>query len=147
MEILTLDYSIIIANMVNVGVALVFFACFWLANFSFSLYYNLGIAKESFSGKKLINGICKLIALCVGMAFLTFAISALPIFLQYIGIPLPEAWAEVFNVTAMLGVILTGALSFGKEAIKTVAAIFAGIDTAEIKEGIIIKESEFDIEK
>lgn len=145
MELFTLDYSTVITNFINVSISLVFFACFWLANFSFSLYYNLGIAKESFSSQKLLNGICKLIALCIGMAFLTFAISALPIFLQYIGIPLSEAWSELFNVSAMLIVILTGAFSFGKEAIETVVAIFSGKNTETLDELFInTKENKTD---
>lgn len=148
MELFALDYSVVLTNLINVGVALTFFACFWLANFSFSLYYNLGIAKEGFSKKKLINGICKLLALCIGMAFLTFAISILPIFLQHVGIPLPEAWVEVFNVSAMLMVILTGAMSFGKEAIETVMAIFTKADKpVDIFEDLLVKPEELETDK
>lgn len=148
MELFTLDYSVVLTNLINVGVALAFFACFWLANLSFSLYYNLGVAKEGFSGKKLINGIFKLIALCIGMALLTFAISAFPIFLQYIGIPVPESWVEVFNVSAMLMVILTGAMSYGKEAIETVIAIFSRVDKpVDILEDLLVKPEEIKIDK
>lgn len=131
MQLLNFDYSVITANLTDVGIALMFFGCFWLANFAFSIYYNIGIAKESFNITKLLKGFFKLIALCFGIACLTLAISALPLFLQYIGIPLPEAWAEVFNVTAMLTVILTGAASYGKEAITTATNIFSGVKSTD----------------
>lgn len=127
MQILNFDYSIITANLTNVGVSLMFFGCFWLANFAFSIYYNIGVAKESFKLTKLLKGLFKLLAICFGMSCLTLAISGLPLFLQHVGIPLPEAWTEVFNVTAMLTVVLTGAVSYGKEAIATATNIFSGV--------------------
>lgn len=132
MDIFNFDYSIIITNLTNVGLALMFFACFWVANFAFSIYYNIGIAKENFDFMKLLKGVLKLFALCVGMAFLTLAISAFPMFLQYIGIPISEDWGDVFNVTAMLTVIFAGAISYGKEAISTAARIFSGKSDKEV---------------
>ena len=45
----------LIANLINIGWAMLIFLCAYLSNVSFSMYYNIKIMSEPFSKDKLIN--------------------------------------------------------------------------------------------
>ncbi|MEG2079914.1 hypothetical protein [Chryseobacterium sp.] len=91
-----------------------------------SLYLNIGIVKEEFSWQKLWLGVLKLFALIIGIGALALAFTLLPVYLTEIGFPIPDEWTEMFNMLGLVGIVITSAVTYGKEALITISDIFKG---------------------
>lgn len=99
----------------------------WFANFSTSLYYNINVLEQKFDKTKLINGLLKLLALCVGIAAFVIVITVIPIMLNGLQIPITEEFTELFNIIAIIGVFLTkGIYPYCRQAYETFSNIIEG---------------------
>lgn len=118
------DVSIVLENLKIISISFGFFLLLWLSNFVLSLYYNIGIVKDSFDKTKLKDGFLKMISVMVGTLLLIVAFTTLPQFLTYIGFPQTEEIQNLFNVIGISGIIITSSITYGKQAIQTLTDIF-----------------------
>ena len=80
-------YQAVITNLVTIGWAMLIFLSAYLANVTFSLWYNIKIQKEQFSREKLITGGLKVLTFIVGLTLLCIAVTTLPLFANEVGWP------------------------------------------------------------
>ena len=126
--------EVLVTNLTNIGFAMALLAIAYLSNICFSLYYNIRISKESFDYSKLLNGILKLIALCVGIATLAFVITLLPVYLTNIGIPIEEEFSSTFSVIAIIGLFVQSIYKYVRESYETLTQILSTNKTEETTE-------------
>ena len=110
-------------NLINIGWAMLIFLAAYLANVAFSLWYNLKILREAFDKAKLRESGLKVLTFLVGLTLLCFAITALPIFANMVGWPIPEEYADLFADLVIVGVVLLVSCKYIKEAFMKFTAI------------------------
>ena len=99
--------------------ALIGFSIFgmaYLSNVSFSLYYNIKIAGETFEKQRLINSLYKILAFAGGTLLLVLATSLIIPWASENNLPIPAEYSTVISTVATLGVCLSGALKYIMEA-------------------------------
>lgn len=110
-------------NLIYIGIVMGLLAISWLSNFALSLYYNIKILSEPFDWTRIWNGIQKLIALVVGTALLVVAITFVPIFLQYVNIPIPDEYVTLLSVLTIVAIFMKSIYTYIKQAYETLNGI------------------------
>lgn len=127
----------ILANLENVGWAMLIFCSAYASNMAFSLYYNIKLMGQAFDYKRIINSCIKVSSIVLGLAFLVVATTALPAFANYVGWTIPDEYVEVFDSLAILSVCLVVSCKYILEAAKKFNAILSESKTDITKEDTI----------
>lgn len=106
----------ILTNLTYVGIGAALFLAAYLSNMAFSLYYNIKILSEKFEKDKIIDSGLKVSAIIVGLVLLCISITSLPTFVDYIGLTIPQEYADIFSNLAILGLFVTSACKYVFEA-------------------------------
>lgn len=104
--------QVILENLKNISVGLGIFVFAYLANMSFSLYYNIKIAGEIFDSTKMKNGLLKMLSFLIGTLTLVIAVSIIPIYADKVGFTLPEDFVSAFSTVAIISVPLYGSCRY-----------------------------------
>ena len=113
----------LIANLINIGWAMLIFLCAYLSNVSFSMYYNIKIMLEPFSKDKLINSGLKIAAFICGLTLLCVAITTLPLFAETVGWEIPAEYVDIFSDLIIIGAVLMVSCKYIVEAFTKFKAI------------------------
>ena len=116
-------YQAIIANLVTIGWAMLIFLAAYLANVTFSLWYNIKLQKEQFSREKLITSGLKILTFVVGLTLLCISVTTLPLFANEVGWAIPEEYSDLFADLVIIGAVLLVSCKYIKEAFTTFTAI------------------------
>ena len=106
----------ILTNLTYVGIGAALFLAAYLSNMAFSLYYNIKILSEKFDKDKIIDSCLKVSAIIVGLVLLCISITSLPTFVDYVGLTIPQEYADIFSNLAILGLFVTSACKYVFEA-------------------------------
>lgn len=106
----------VLTNLYSVGIGLAIFLCAYLANMSFSIYYNIKILGETFSRNRIINSAIKITTFGFGVTLLTLAITTILPWATSNGLPIPEEYNEIISTVAILGICLVSSLKYIAEA-------------------------------
>lgn len=96
-------YSLMLENLTNAGIGILIFLLGYLANISFSLYYNIKVLGQSFNKEQMWNSFLRIITFAVGICCLVVVITALPLFANYMGLPLPDEFVNNLTMVAIIG--------------------------------------------
>ena len=110
----------------NLQAALIGFSIFgmaYISNVSFSLYFNIKIAGETFEKQRLINSIYKILAFAGGTLLLVLATSLIVPWASENNLPIPAEYSTVISTVTTLGVCLSGALKYILEAFNKMKSI------------------------
>lgn len=113
----------IIQNLINVGWALLIFLAAYLANITFSLWYNIKIKRESFEWSRLADGAAKCAVFLLGLTLLCISVTALPLYAAAVGWAVPEEFVDLFTDLVIVGAFLLVACKYIKEAMEKLIAI------------------------
>lgn len=116
-------YQAVIANLVTIGWAMLIFLSAYLANVTFSLWYNIKLQKEQFSREKLITGGLKVLTFVVGLTLLCISVTTLPLFANEVGWAIPEEYSDLFADLVIIGAVLLVSCKYIKEAFTKFTAI------------------------
>ena len=116
-------YQAVITNLVTIGWAMLIFLSAYLANVTFSLWYNIKIQKEQFSREKLITGGLKVLTFIVGLTLLCIAVTTLPLFANEVGWAIPAEYTDLFADLVIIGAVLLVSCKYIKEAFTKFTAI------------------------
>lgn len=116
-------YQAIIANLVTIGWAMLIFLAAYLANVTFSLWYNIKLQKEQFSREKLITSGLKILTFVVGLTLLCISVTTLPLFANEVGWAIPEEYSDLFADLVIIGAVLLVSCKYIKEAFTKFVAI------------------------
>ena len=116
-------YQAVIANLVTIGWAMLIFLSAYLANVTFSLWYNIKLQKEQFSREKLITGGLKVLTFVVGLTLLCISVTTLPLFANEVGWAIPEEYSDLFADLVIIGTVLLVSCKYIKEAFTKFTAI------------------------
>mgnify|MGYP001625432237 FL=1 len=116
-------YQAIIANLVTIGWAMLIFLAAYLANVTFSLWYNIKLQKEQFSREKLITSGLKILTFVVGLTLLCISVTTLPLFANEVGWEIPEEYSDLFADLVIIGAVLLVSCKYIKEAFTKFTAI------------------------
>lgn len=116
-------YQAIIANLVTIGWAMLIFLAAYLANVTFSLWYNIKLQKEQFSREKLITSGLKILTFVVGLTLLCISVTTLPLFANEVGWAIPEEYSDLFADLVIIGAVLLVSCKYIKEAFTKFTAI------------------------
>lgn len=109
--------EMIIYNLQMIGCAMLLLAGAWLANMILGLFYNTVISTEHFDKKKLVAGIMKLTAVCIGTALASVVITLFPVYLTKYGIGIQDEAIETFSVIVIAGIYAVAIIKYLKECI------------------------------
>lgn len=129
----------------NLQAALVGFSIFGMAyvsNISFSLYYNIKIAGETFQKQKIVNSMYKILAFGFGTLLLVLATSLIIPWASVNNLPIPAEYSTVISTVATLGVCLSGALKYIMEAFNKMKNILTIKDEANTVEELANQKNE-----
>ena len=116
-------YQAVIANLVTIGWAMLIFLAAYLANVTFSLWYNIKLQKEQFSREKLITSGLKILTFVVGLTLLCISVTTLPLFANEVGWAIPEEYSDLFADLVIIGAVLLVSCKYIKEAFTKFVAI------------------------
>lgn len=116
-------YQSVINNLVTIGWAMLIFLAAYLANVTFSLWYNIKLQKEQFSREKLITGGLKVLTFVVGLTLLCISVTTLPLFANEVGWAIPEEYSDLFADLVIIGAVLLVSCKYIKEAFTKFTAI------------------------
>ena len=116
-------YQSVINNLVTIGWAMLIFLAAYLANVTFSLWYNIKLQKEQFSREKLITGGLKVLTFVVGLTLLCISVTTLPLFANDVGWAIPAEYTDLFADLVIIGAVLLVSCKYIKEAFTKFAAI------------------------
>ena len=108
--------DLILKNLYYVGIGVGIFLISYLSNMAFGIWYNVRVLEESFDWKKISKSALKVLAVGVGIALLTIAITLVVPFAQLAGVPIPEEYGEIVSIIAILVICLRASLTYIKEA-------------------------------
>ena len=120
-------YQAVIANLVTIGWAMLIFLAAYLANVTFSLWYNIKLQKEQFSREKLITSGLKILTFVVGLTLLCISVTTLPLFANEVGWAIPEEYSDLFADLVIIGAVLLVSCKYIKEAFTKFAAILNAV--------------------
>jgi len=115
--------ALLIKNLTYVAWGMVLLAIFWLANFAFSLYYNIKQLNEIFEFKRMLDGFYKLLAVIVGTALMAVGITLIPSFLTIVGLAVSNEVLQAFNILVVIGIYFEATYSYFTQAKETLANI------------------------
>lgn len=126
-------YQAIIQNLVNIGWAMLIFLAAYLANVTFSLWYNIKLQDQDFSRDKLIASGLKILSFTVGLTLLCIAITTLPLFADQVGWAIPAEYSDIFADLVIIGAVLLVSCKYIKEAYEKFTAILniEAVETVE----------------
>lgn len=108
--------DLLLKNLCYVGVGVAIFVVAYLSNMLFGIWYNVKILEEAFDWKRIVKSLLKIIAVGVGIALLTVAVTLIVPFAQLTGMPIPEEYEEVVSIIAILIICLRASVTYIKEA-------------------------------
>lgn len=95
--------SLMLENLTNAGIGILIFLLGYIANVSFSLYYNIKVLGQSFNKEQMWNSFLRIVTFAVGICCLVVVITALPLFANYMGLPLPDEFVNNLTMVAIIG--------------------------------------------
>jgi len=113
----------IVTNLIWVGYAMGILSIAWLSNFVLSIYCNIKVLNELFDIKRMISGIEKLLALCIGIGLLSLVITVFPIYMAYVGIPIAEEYISVFSIGTIVVLFGNSTIKYTTQAYNTLKDI------------------------
>lgn len=116
--------NVFIEYITIVGYLILAFVAAWLANFCFSLFYNLAIIKEGFSWKKFFTGILKLLILVVGIVLIVLVITIFPEIVALTGLTQYVEIATGIGIAAIFVPFIYGIYKYLKDGVTTFTSIF-----------------------
>lgn len=130
----------ILENLISVGWSMLIFLAAYLANVTFSLWYNIKLQKESFDRTKLIASAIKIATFVIGLVLLCVSVTTLPLFANEVGWTVPQEYSDIFADLVIIGAVLLVSCKYIKEAFGKFTAILnagtADDETIERKEEI-----------
>lgn len=128
----------ILENLISVGWSMLIFLAAYLANVTFSLWYNIKLQKEPFDRAKLIASAIKIATFVIGLVLLCVSVTTLPLFANEVGWTVPQEYSDIFADLVIIGAVLLVSCKYIKEAFgKFTAILNAGTETPgeiEVKE-------------
>ncbi len=128
----------ILENLISVGWSMLIFLAAYLANVTFSLWYNIKLQKEPFDRAKLIASAIKIATFVIGLVLLCVSVTTLPLFANEVGWTVPQEYSDIFADLVIIGAVFLVSCKYIKEAFgKFTAILNAGIaddETIERKE-------------
>lgn len=115
--------NMLTSNLIDVGFALLIFCFAYLSNMALSIYHNVSQLKQAFDKNKIIDSVIKIIFVCVGIALLVVAITALPVFANTVGWIIPDEYSSVFSDFVILSACLYMSCKYILEAVKEFMSI------------------------
>ena len=132
-------FNSIVGNLVNIGWSMLIFLSAYLANVTFSLWYNIKLLHEPFDREKLINSAYKIATFVIGLTLLCVAVTTLPLFANEVGWEIPQEYTDLFADLVIIGAVLLVSCKYIKEAfVKFNAILNAGTSDAQEKEKEVI---------
>lgn len=111
----------------------------YLANVTFSLWYNIKLLHEPFDREKLINSAYKIATFVIGLTLLCVALTTLPLFANEVGWAIPQEYTDLFADLVIIGAVLLVSCKYIKEAfVKFTEILNAGTSDAQGKEKEVI---------
>ena len=126
-------YQAVIANLVTIGWAMLIFLAAYLANVTFSLWYNIKLQKEQFSREKLITSGLKILTFVVGLTLLCISVTTLPLFANEVGWAIPEEYSDLFADLVIIGAVLLVSCKYIKEAFTKFTAILNAVPVDNVE--------------
>ncbi len=126
-------YQAVIANLVTIGWAMLIFLAAYLANVTFSLWYNIKLQKEQFSREKLITSGLKILTFIVGLTLLCISVTTLPLFANEVGWAIPEEYSDLFADLVIIGAVLLVSCKYIKEAFTKFTAILNAVPVDNVE--------------
>ena len=126
-------YQTVIANLVTIGWAMLIFLAAYLANVTFSLWYNIKLQKEQFSREKLIISGLKILTFVVGLTLLCISVTTLPLFANEVGWAIPEEYSDLFADLVIIGAVLLVSCKYIKEAFTKFTAILNAVPVDNVE--------------
>lgn len=119
----------ILENLTSVGWSMLIFLSAYLANVTFSLWYNIKLQKQEFDRVKLIASAIKIATFVIGLVLLCVSVTTLPLFANEVGWTIPEEYSDIFADLVIIGAVLLVSCKYIKEAfVKFTAILNAGTD-------------------
>lgn len=111
----------------------------YLANVTFSLWYNIKLLHEPFDREKLINSAYKIATFAIGLTLLCVALTTLPLFANEVGWAIPQEYTDLFADLVIIGAVLLVSCKYIKEAfVKFTEILNAGTSDTQGKEKEVI---------
>lgn len=122
----------VLENLANIGWAMLIFLAAYLANVTFSLWYNIRLQKEPFDRAKLIASAIKVATFVVGLVLLCVSVTTLPLFANEVGWTIPQEYSDIFADLVIIGAVLLVSCKYIREAFgKFTAILNAGTSDPE----------------
>ena len=135
----TAIWTLIILAVWQFGSSMLIFLSAYLANVTFSLWYNIKLLHEPFDREKLINSAYKIATFVIGLTLLCVALTTLPLFANEVGWAIPQEYTDLFADLVIIGAVLLVSCKYIKEAfVKFTAILNAGTSDAQGKEKEVI---------
>lgn len=126
----------ILENLISVGWSMLIFLAAYLANVTFSLWYNIKLQKEPFDRAKLIASAIKIATFVIGLVLLCVSVTTLPLFANEVGWTVPQEYSDIFADLVIIGAVLLVSCKYIKEAFgKFTAILNAGTEAPDEIEG------------
>lgn len=133
----------ILENLISVGWSMLIFLAAYLANVTFSLWYNIKLQKEPFDRAKLIASAIKIATFVIGLVLLCVSVTTLPLFANEVGWTVPQEYSDIFADLVIIGAVLLVSCKYIKEAFgKFTAILNAGTADDETSERKEVNENE-----
>lgn len=113
----------ILENLISVGWSMLIFLAAYLANVTFSLWYNIKLQNEPFDRAKLIASAIKIATFVIGLVLLCVSVTTLPLFANEVGWTVPQEYSDIFADLVIIGAVLLVSCKYIKEAFGKFTAI------------------------
>ncbi len=110
-------FDLILENIKNVAIGEGLFIGAYLGNMLVSLWYNIGVLKQTFDINKLKKSALKILCFGGGIGLTAIVISILPIFADSVGFAISEEFTESFQIIAVIGMFLTASCVYVAETL------------------------------
>lgn len=103
-------------NLFYCGIGGVLFLLSYLSNIVLGMYYNIKIKNQKLSKKKLIQSLIKFVCVIVGVTLLCIVVTTLPMFVDYVGISIPEEYLNLFSNLIIVLAFIIATCQYVKES-------------------------------
>ena len=109
--------NLIIINLSKIGIGVLLFLVAYLSNMGLGAWHNVKIEGHDFNWKLIGNSLIKYIILLFSLAGLCIVITAIPEYMKYVGMNIPDEYSIVVDNIVIVGAFIGGTLFYVKDGI------------------------------
>lgn len=116
---------VIMDNLSKVSTGFLLFLIVYTGNMALGIWNSIKIKKIDFDWKLLVESVVKCLVLVYGVGAICIGVTAIPEYINYVGIPIPTEYSETVSIAILISAVVAGIYIYAKDGLEKIKSIFS----------------------